>query len=50
MKNQALLETIKREFRHWYGMLSIDEIMLNQSLIKIIEQLESHKELQGVGV
>lgn len=38
-KNELLLG-LKEDFRQWCGLLSIDEIVSNSKLIRVIERLE----------
>lgn len=35
-----LLVELKDEFRRWYSLLSIDEIMTNSELIRAVERTE----------
>ena len=34
-------ENLKRLFREWYGSLSVDELVTNHELVKLIEKIES---------
>lgn len=38
----SLIYQLKKEFRAWYGCLSIEEIMSNRLLIQYIEKIEGH--------
>lgn len=35
-----LLIELKTEFRRWYSMLSVEEIMTNSDLIRAVEKVE----------
>lgn len=35
-----MIKVLKDEFRQWYGILSVEEIITNQPLISSIEQIE----------
>lgn len=37
---KKIVENLKTDFREWYGLLSIEEIMRNQKLIHAIENTE----------
>lgn len=38
---ESKLKELKREFREWCGLLSLEEILSNPDLIQVIKQLES---------
>ena len=39
-KEMKVIKLLKNEFREWYGLLSVEEIMKNKDLIRAIEQTE----------
>ena len=45
---RAALAALKREFRRWYGMISIDELASNRELAIEIGVLEQMLARQGV--
>lgn len=45
---RAALAALKREFRRWYGMISIDELASNRELAIEIGVLEQMLAKQGV--
>ncbi len=45
---RAALAALKREFRRWYGMISIDELASNRELAIEIGILEQMLARQGV--
>jgi hypothetical protein len=45
---RAALASLKREFRRWYGMISIDELASNRELAIEISVLEQILARQGV--
>ena len=38
---KSTIQALKNEFREWYGLLSIEEIISNPDLIQSIKRLES---------
>ena len=37
---KKIVESLKMDFREWYGLLSVDEIINNHKLIRAIESTE----------
>ena len=46
MSIQAL-QVLKDEFRKWYGMISVEELVSNKELIQFITRIEKYFALTG---
>ncbi len=40
--NIETLDVLKNEFRKWYGMISVEELVTNNELIEFIKRIESY--------
>lgn len=41
------LQILKEEFRKWYGMISVEELVSNHKLIEFIKRIENYFALAG---
>ncbi|MBT4761055.1 MAG: hypothetical protein HOO06_05095 [Bdellovibrionaceae bacterium] len=46
MSTQAL-QVLKEEFRKWYGMISVEELVSNHELVEFIRRIEKYFALSG---
>ncbi len=42
-----VLRTLREEFRKWYGMISVEELVSNHELVEFITRIERYFALAG---